>query len=275
MEYIDGCDIEEYLKKHPENINDIFLQLIEGFRQLERKSILHRDIRPQNIMVKNNGTVKIIDLGFGKKVSFANFDKSITLNWAYEPPDEFKNSLYDFKTEVYFVGKLFEYLLTTQRIEEFKYKEAINRMCKKSPAERIDSFFEINKDIQSNQFQEIEFDYEERDIYREFSVALFGVISEMEQNSKYYDDVDKIQSQLREIYNKCMLEESIPDVSNLINCFVKGLYYYTKGKQFSVYIIKNFIDLLRSSSKEKKNIILSNIHTKLDAIDRYDDDVPF
>ncbi|MDY6845109.1 MAG: protein kinase, partial [Thermodesulfobacteriota bacterium] len=49
MEYVKGTDIEEYLSKHPENINGIFIQVIDGFTHLEKNSILHRDIRPLNI----------------------------------------------------------------------------------------------------------------------------------------------------------------------------------------------------------------------------------
>lgn len=67
MEYIDGSNIEEYLKLYPENINNIFEQIINGFAYLESQNILHRDIRSGNILVDKNGFVKIIDFGFGKK----------------------------------------------------------------------------------------------------------------------------------------------------------------------------------------------------------------
>jgi len=74
---------------------------------------LHRDIRPANILVDNSGTVKIIDLGFGKQIrATKDFDKSLSLNWWCAVPKEFGLGLYDFSTEVYFVGKLFEDLIT-------------------------------------------------------------------------------------------------------------------------------------------------------------------
>lgn len=82
MEFVDGTDVEDYLKNAPEKINEIFLQVINGFRYLEANNILHRDIRPQNLMVTNTDNVKIIDLGFGKKIEQSkDFDKSISLNW--------------------------------------------------------------------------------------------------------------------------------------------------------------------------------------------------
>ena len=94
MEHINGYDIEEYLEKYPQNINEVFLQTIEGFRHLESNNILHRDIRPQNIMVREDGTVKIIDFGFGKQVFYeSDFDKSISLNWWCVLPNEFSKQV--------------------------------------------------------------------------------------------------------------------------------------------------------------------------------------
>jgi serine/threonine-protein kinase len=113
MDYIDGTDIETYVSKNPEEINNIFSQAIKGFSYLEKNNILHRDIRPKNLMVTGENTLKIIDFGFGKRiVNNDDFEKSISLNWLYEKPLDFENHIYDFKTEVYFVGKLFESLIS-------------------------------------------------------------------------------------------------------------------------------------------------------------------
>ena len=66
-----------------------------------------------------------------------------------------------------------------------------------------------------------------------------------------------------------MLEETVPDAAVVTRCFVNGAYYYRKGG-FPVHIVRDFLHLLKSSSVEKKRIILSNLHTRLDAIMRYD-----
>jgi len=279
MEYIDGDNIEKYLKKHPQDINEIFVQVIDGFKHLESNNILHRDIRPLNIMVGEDGVVKIIDFGFGKKAVFeSDFEKSIDLNWWCPLPDEFENQIYDFKTELYFVGQLFEKIISEYSIEHFKYRSILNQMIKKDPESRPQSFFQINQDIQLDRFDEIDFDFWELKYYREFSKFIFEAISKIERGSKYNDDIDKIQYQLEALYKNCMLEEAIPDRTKLIRIFISGSYYYTKSV-FPVEKLKDFIGLLRSCSVEKRNIILSNIHSKLDSITRYDeipeDDIPF
>ena len=280
MEYIKGYDIEEYLGKCPENINEVFLQTIEGFSYLEINNILHRDIRPQNLMVAEDGILKIIDFGFGKQVfDKKDFDKSISLNWWCEPPNEFDRKLYDFTTEVYFVGKLFEKLLREKDIEQFKYAIVLNGMCNPDPYDRLKSFIEIKKGILSEKFQEIDFNENELKTYRDFSGNLFSIISKIEQGTKYFDDIEKIQAKIEELHKRVMLEEHIPDNASLTQCFINGPYYFSKRDTFPVSVLKSFIDLLRSCSKEKRNIILSNIFSKLDAIERYDkkaqDDIPF
>ena len=153
-------------------------------------------------------------------------------------------------------------------------------MCQKNPNNRIQAFFDINKEIQQNKFYEIDFGYEELQSYRAFSDHLFQAISRIEHGTKYFDNIDKLQNQIEALFKKCMLEESLPDNTSLTRLFINGSYYYNKNIDFPIYVIKNFLNLLRSCSIEKKNIILSNIHTKLDAISRYkeittDDDIPF
>ena len=280
MEFVDGSDVEDYLKKEPEKINEIFLQVINGFRHLEGNNILHRDIRPLNILVTNSGNVKIIDLGFGKRIEdSADFDKSISLNWWCEPPEEFKDSLYNFSTEVYFIGKLFEKIIHETEIEHFEYKTLLHRMCSKQPGSRIKSFFDVEKEINNNRFFEIDFSKEELSDYRNFANNLAEHVTKIENGSKYTDDFTRIQNKLEDAYRGFMLEETAPDSSLITRCFINGTYFYSKAG-FPVWVVREFLRLFKSSSQEKRRIIMANLHTKLDAIPRYtdspmDDDVPF
>lgn len=280
MEFVDGSDIDDYLNRAPEKTNEIFIQSINGFRHLEGHNILHRDIRPPNLMVRGDGTVKIIDLGFGKRVQYPqDFDKSISLNWWCEPPKEFVDGTYDFRSEVYFVGKLFEKMITEKGIDHFEYNEILGRMCHREPLSRIQSFFEIEKEIQNNMFFEIGFTEEELSSYREFADYLEVHITKIESGAKYIDDIDRVQNQLEEAYRSFMLEVTVPDSRTITRCFISGSYYYKKSG-FPVYAVKDFLHLLKSSTQEKRRIIMANLHTRLDSISRYaetdtTDDIPF
>ncbi|VAW53102.1 Serine/threonine protein kinase, partial [hydrothermal vent metagenome] len=67
IEYIEGITLSEWILQnpHPEikKVNEIIAQIIHGLRGLHRLEMLHRDLKPDNIMVKKDGTIKIIDLG--------------------------------------------------------------------------------------------------------------------------------------------------------------------------------------------------------------------
>jgi serine/threonine-protein kinase len=279
MEYINGQDIESYTSKYPEQLNELFVQAIEGFGYLETHNILHRDIRPQNILIGEDATLKIIDLGFGKRIKIPeDFDKSVSLNWWCEPPLEFKTDTYNFKTEVYFLGKLFERIINDNNIKEFKYNDLLSKMCQYNPMTRLESFVDIDKILSGQKFTEIVFNKKELETYRTFSDLLANHFHKIDNNAKYIDEYDSIVKKLEDAHRKSMLEETLPNASSVTRCFVVGNYYYEK-EGFPVYAVRDFLKLLKTSSPEKKRIIITNLHTKLDSIKRYNhvnlDDVPF
>ena len=55
MEFVKGFTIDEYVRMAPEKTNELFLQAISGLKYLEENSILHRDIRMGNLMVRDDG----------------------------------------------------------------------------------------------------------------------------------------------------------------------------------------------------------------------------
>lgn len=281
MEHILGAHIDDYLKQNPERINETFRQVIDGFSHLEERKILHRDIRPFNLMVDDSGTVKIIDFGFGKQAADINdFDKSISLNWWCEPPTDFDNGIYDYGTEIYFVGKMFEKIITDNGIQQFAHPTLLRMMCDRFPADRPNSFINIRKELLTDKFPTMEFDPRERTIYKNFSNGLFSSLSKIESNAKYYD-VDAVQTRLENCFKKVMLEDTIPKNNLLTNCLINGSHFFKTKSEFRVNTLRDFIDLLKSCNKEKKNIIISNIQSKIDAVPRYEehpsfnDDVPF
>ncbi|RYY76540.1 MAG: bifunctional protein-serine/threonine kinase/phosphatase [Gammaproteobacteria bacterium] len=66
-EYIDGQTLTQWLIDNPkpdlENVRGIVEQIAKGLLAFHRKEMLHQDLRPENIMIDNTGTVKIIDFG--------------------------------------------------------------------------------------------------------------------------------------------------------------------------------------------------------------------
>ncbi len=280
MEYVEGETIDRYVSKAPERINDLFHQAVAGFAYLQRNSILHRDIRTGNLMVSNGGRLKIIDLGFGKRIANKDdFDKSITLNWWCETPDEFRQSRYDFNTEVYFVGKLFEWLIQENNIQGFEETAVLGRMCRTDPAHRIASFVDVETEIRARKLPDIGFTEAELTIYRKFADAIWHPITKIESGTEFADDVQQVEASLNNAYHNFMLEEVVPDSAVVIGCFVRGSYYYKRNWGMFVETVRNFLQLLQSANLEKKRIIIANLHTRLNSLPRYkdspEDDIPF
>jgi eukaryotic-like serine/threonine-protein kinase len=278
MEYVEGTDIVDYVKDNPERANEVFLQALAGFRYLEDTGILHRDIRPTNIMVTKDGVLKIIDLGFGKRVETPkDFDKSISLNWWCHVPDEFADQRYDFATEVYFVGMLFDEIIRSNDIRDFMYKPVVAKMCTRDPDVRYSSFAAVQQAVRTDLFQVVDFTDRELDAYREFSRQMCSCITKLETGRKYQIDLARLRQELGDVFRSCMLEEVVPDAARVVRCFIQGNYYYKKNG-LEVEAVREFLWLLSSCGDDKGRIALANLHTALDGLPTYDeqlDDIPF
>ena len=115
MEYIDGSNIDDYIKDydwifHTVSLDDIFIQLIDGFCYIEKHSIIHRDIRG-NILIDKNGAVKIIDFGIGKmfkKAEDAKDSVAPDINRAdsRHSPNEYYDGVYTSQTDMFYLAEL-------------------------------------------------------------------------------------------------------------------------------------------------------------------------
>ncbi|WP_445725596.1 protein kinase family protein [Flavobacterium sp.] len=280
MEYVKGKSINEYLYENPDKVLDIFNQTIEGFKYLEENNILHRDIRPENILVSENGIVKIIDFGFGKQIDFGKKSKSISLNWRYNPPKDFQEKIYDFKTEIYFIGKLFEEIILNIENIKFRYSETISKMILVDHNKRIDSFFDIYREIISQETTDIEFSIYEKKAYQDFAECLMKIYSKKSDDVVYAKNIEQIIRDLDELYKNSTLENFIQNNASLTRIFIKGNYRLFPKTQFKVEILYSFIKLLKSISENKKKIVINNLWQRFDAIPliielNYNDDLPF
>ncbi|RVT73361.1 protein kinase family protein [Flavobacterium sufflavum] len=279
MEHIKGKTIIEYLLLNPNKINDIFIQIIDGFGYLEDNNILHRDIRPENILISDDGIVKIIDFGFGKFIDFKTKNKSITLNWRYTTPDEFKKEIYDTKTEIYFIGKMFEEIITEIENIKFKYSKTISKMISPNYENRISTFFEVYRDILSETSNELEFIDLQKMIYQNFANNLTGIISSVSEKNEYRNQIDIIIRKLEELHKNSILENEIQNNNKLISIFMLGKYSFFSKKVFKVELLFQFIHLLKSVSEDKRKVILNNLWERFDTIEKkYEtmrDDLPF
>ena len=220
MEYIKGKNIEEFFETaDEENINSVFIQIISAFLYLEQHNILHRDIRPANIMIDDTGKVKIIDFGFGKLLNGIKSESaSVLLNWqASKIPEEIYNERYGVKTEIFYVGYLIKNLIEKLNIKCFKYEKILEKMVEVNPEKRVDSFEEIQNSLTEQRIEEINFADEEKKIYQDFAVSFCGLIYRIKDNLSVEKDATIILEKLKIILRDNCLEEYITSVDKLIS----------------------------------------------------------
>ena len=118
MEYIDGKTLKQLVQKRgaltvPEVI-DIMSQLTDGLAQAHDAYIIHRDIKPQNIMILDNGIIKITDFGIAMSMNATQLTQtnSVMGSVHYLPPEQASGKGATIKSDIYSAGILMYELLT-------------------------------------------------------------------------------------------------------------------------------------------------------------------
>ncbi|WP_436965654.1 Stk1 family PASTA domain-containing Ser/Thr kinase [Staphylococcus shinii] len=118
MEYIEGLTLSEFIQKnHPLDV-DIILnfinQIINGIKHAHDTKIVHRDIKPQNILVDKNQTLKILDFGIAKALSETTMTETnhVLGTVQYLSPEQARGDITDNGTDIYSMGVvLYEMLI--------------------------------------------------------------------------------------------------------------------------------------------------------------------
>lgn len=118
MEYIEGKHLKELLKKRGHltmtEVVDIMLQITDGMGVAHNSYIIHRDIKPQNIMILENGLVKITDFGIAMAMNATQLTQtnSVMGSVHYLPPEQANGKGATLQSDIYSMGILMFELLT-------------------------------------------------------------------------------------------------------------------------------------------------------------------
>lgn len=110
MEYVEGEPLDLFIQKYgllPDFVAvPLFIQVLNGLNLAHQNNILHRDIKPGNIMVGKNGVVKIMDFGLSKAVGgtsgASESARAASLN--YTAPERLRRRTVDARTDLYSLG---------------------------------------------------------------------------------------------------------------------------------------------------------------------------
>ena len=118
MEYIDGKTLKQLLQKRGAltltEVLDIMSQLTDGLAHAHEAYIIHRDIKPQNIMIQDNGLIKITDFGIATAINSTQLTQtnSVMGSVHYLPPEQANGKGSTIKSDIYSLGILMYELLS-------------------------------------------------------------------------------------------------------------------------------------------------------------------
>ncbi len=185
MEMVDGLDLGKFYKEKgglsPRQVVHIITQATEALKAAHEKGILHRDIKPQNIMIDRSGRVRVMDFGLAKKLDETP-DSQLTVEGAflgtihYASPEQCSSEPIGPASDLYSLGIVMFELLTgeipyssnstmkimkekivgsTKKISDSKYhfhpslSAIVDKLLAPSPVDRFKSADELLKALQS------------------------------------------------------------------------------------------------------------------------------
>ncbi len=109
MELVEGITLKDYIEKKgklsPKETVSISIQMVTGLQAAHNQHIVHRDIKPQNIIISKDGKVKVTDFGIARATtSTQTISTSVMGSVHYTSPEQARGGVVDQKSDIYSVG---------------------------------------------------------------------------------------------------------------------------------------------------------------------------
>ncbi len=181
MEFIDGSTLTRYANEAGRSVDqllDVFTQVSQGLDKAHNAGVIHRDIKPDNILIDEDGRARILDFGLAKLKDSAKLTKEHTTRGTvqYMSPEQTEGSTVDQRTDIWALGVvLYElmdgrppfrgdydqaiiysilhedppHLSNSRREVPGGLEEIVRRSLRKDPAERYQSVADLLEDLES------------------------------------------------------------------------------------------------------------------------------
>ena len=108
MEYVEGITLKTYIEKkghlNYKEVISIAIQVGRGIEAAHNKGIIHRDIKPQNIIISHEGKVKVTDFGIARAASSNTMSADVMGSVHYSSPEQARNGYVTAQSDIYSLG---------------------------------------------------------------------------------------------------------------------------------------------------------------------------
>lgn len=145
MEYVDGCTLKELIVQHSplpiQQVLDYSIQICYGMAQAHSHNIVHKDIKPHNIMIDHNHIAKITDFGIAQAVNHLTVTHSsgVLGSAHYFSPEQARGEQVSFESDIYSLGIVIYEMLTGKVpfTGETPVSVALKHLQEKTPSLRV------------------------------------------------------------------------------------------------------------------------------------------
>jgi tRNA A-37 threonylcarbamoyl transferase component Bud32 len=160
-EFANGITLDQWMKSGlftQEEAVSIGLQLCDilGYLHTQEPPVIHRDIKPQNIVINDQGKVKLIDFGISRVYDKNAKNDTVCMGtMEFSPPEQFGYAQTDCRADIFSLGVLMRYLLTGEtdakaaegKITNRSLAKIISRCAAFSPEDRYDSALKVKQKL--------------------------------------------------------------------------------------------------------------------------------
>lgn len=156
-EYIEGVSLDEYVKTNrmtEDIILDIAIELVKAMKKLHDSNpvIIHRDIKPQNIIVKEDGSIALIDFGISRVYKKdGTVDTIFCGTEDFAPPEQYGFMQTDMRSDIYAFGVVLAWMITGKakpiKAPLTKLERVAAKCCEFSPNKRYKNDVALLKDL--------------------------------------------------------------------------------------------------------------------------------
>lgn len=305
MEYIDGITLKQYIEQQGEikwrEALYFTVQILRALQHAHEKGIIHRDIKPQNIMLLEDGTIKVTDFGiarFSQAETQTMTDKAIG-SVHYIAPEQARGGYINDKADIYSVGVMLYEMLTGQLpfVADNAVSVAIMQMqaeptppsrinpsipkgleeitmhaMEKNPAQRFPSAADMLEDVERfRRNPEIVFHYGEQvdRAYAGTSADIYGNVQQNAALQKYNDNYEYEEEYVRSQNSNRASKIILGIVAAVVFvAVIVGVIYLVKGKRAnSGSGFLSFLPGFSTSSTTSDEIVLPNFVGRIYASD--------